>query len=401
MKILFLSHKIPYPPNKGDRIPAFYRMQHLSKQHEVSLAFPCYHKRELAHIKELRNYSMSIDTVLINPLFGKFKSGLAIFSKKPLTLPYFYSSELDRKIRMRIKEKGFDLILIYSSSMAQYVEDLDSVPKVIDLADADSHKWLQYSEHTNFPMSLIYRLEYKRLKEYEKRLAESFDSSIAISEDEKRLFGTYLDNSKMHVVSNGVDIEYYGSSRHQVTKSPDKAKSILFVGAMDYFANVDAVTYFCRKIFPLIKERVPEVKFYIVGSSPTAEVKRLASEDKSVVVTGFVPDVRPYLASSSVFVAPFRIARGIQNKILQAMASGVPVVTSERGNEGISAKDGDEIFVADRNDLFADNVVNLLNDKELRMRVSMASRRFVEANFRWERNMEKLEGVLEGLVTKD
>lgn len=399
MKILFLSHKIPYPPNKGDRIPTFHRMIFLSKRHDVSLAFPCFCKKELEYVNELKNNCVSVDTVFIRPFWAKLKSLFYLFSNKPLTLPYFYSRHLYKIIQKRIKKEKFDLIYIYSSSMAQYVQNIKGVKKIIDLADADSHKWLQYSKHTLPPLSIIYNLEYLRLKKYEAQLAKNFDHSVAISENEKELFGTYTSIANMSVISNGVDLDYFNTcnvqSNHTLqtaNRAPQTENCIVFVGAMDYFANIDAVKYFCRETFPIISEAIPDIKFYIVGSNPVNAVKRLGN-DKNVVVTGFVEDTRPYLKRCSVCVVPLRIARGVQNKILEAMAAGVPVITTSKGNEGINAKNGKEIFIEDEPQDFAIRVIDLIRNEQLRSKISREARRLVENRFNWQFSLHNLEEI--------
>jgi len=374
--------------------------------------------------------------------------------------------------------------------MAQYVENVRTVKKVIDLADADSHKWLQYAKHTMSPMAIVYYREYLTLKRYERRLADSFDHTIAISEDEKTLFESYMPGVAISVVPNGVDLEYFkGAPRNDQLSSlraadnvPSAAKqsiskhdlrllrdahsnkvprndgksesypsgrlrsaahsnvprlpsealakeepalrsqttlsfsagakegptpalrsfseggshmgsNLVFIGAMDYFANVDAVLYFYRAIFPIIREKIPDVKFYIVGSRPVKSIQKL-KRDKNIIVTGFVEDTRPYLESSKVCVAPLRIARGMQNKILEAMASGVPVVTTTRGNEGINARDGENIYVKDEPREFAWSVIDLLKNVELRNAMSQSAQKFVEEKYSWETNMAKLDRIL-------
>jgi len=388
MKILFLSHKIPYPPNKGDRIPTFHRIKHLSRKHDISLAFPCFSDEELGKRGRLEKYCSSIDTALIRPFRARLKSLPRLFTATPLTLPCFYSKTLHKKIKARLKKESFDLIYVYSSSMAQYVSDVRGIKKVVDLADSDSHKWLQYAKHLRPPMSIIYYREWLTLKKYERFLAANFDHTISISENEKKLFETYIPDLKMSVVPNGVDLEYFGSGESSVVTN-----GVVFVGAMDYFANVDAVLYFCREILPLIRRQIPDIKFYIVGSGPVTAVKKLG-RDKNIIVTGPVKDVRPYLKKAGVFVAPLRIARGIQNKILEAMASGIPVVTTPCGNEGINAADGRSIFVADTPLKFAQSVTALFNDEKLRKNSTFNAKKFVADSHEWGVNMDRLESVL-------
>lgn len=388
MKILLISHKIPYPPNKGDRIPTFYRTKFLSKNHEVSLAFPCFHADEFKYVDNLKKYCKHIETALLKPGWSKIKSLAKILSAKPLTLNYFHSNLLQDKIVRLVQENKFDLIYVYSSSMGQYAFEITNVKKIIDLADSDSHKWLQYSHYKKPPLSYLYYLEWYRLQKYERLLATNFDHSIAISEDEKNLFKTYIPNLKMSVVPNGVNLEYF--KPNSIECDP---YNIIFVGAMDYYANIDAVLYFYNRILSIIKKEIPNVKFYIVGSNPCRKVRKL-NKDENVTVTGFVDDVRYFLCNSSACVAPMRIARGIQNKILEAMASGVPVVTTTKGNEGINAKIGEEIYVENNPEKFADHVIKLIIDKKLRKSIGNNGRKFVEKKFNWEKNMNHLEEII-------
>lgn len=396
MKILFLSHKIPFPPNKGDRIPTYYRMVHLAKQgHELSMVFPCFSEDDQRYVPEVKKFCKTVDTVLINPAMAKVTSLWGITSRKPLTLPYFYSPALQNMVKARLKSEKFDAIYAYSSSMAQYVFKVKGVKKIMDLADSDSRKWLQYAAYTRGPISWLYQREGRYLEQYEQQICKEFDEVIAISEDEEAVFKTYIKDKEFAIVPNGVDLEYF--AYESLEYNP---KQLVFVGAMDYYANVDCITHFVHNILPLIRVRVPDVKLYIVGANPTAAVRRLGL-DSNIIVTGRVDDVRPYLKDSCCSVAPFRIARGIQNKILQAMASGVPVVTSSKGNEGINAVHGESIYVTDEFQEFADYVVRLITDSHTRMRISHSGRSFVKERFQWEKSMNLFESILKGTYVKE
>ena len=391
MKVLFLSHKVPFPPNKGDRIPTYYRMKHLHGQgHEISMIYPSFSAQDLAHIGDVQQYCSDVVTTLIRPTLSKITSLLGLFTDKPLTLPYFYSKSLQKKVKQLLAKEKFDVIYVYSSSMAQYVFDVKGVTKIMDLADSDSHKWLQYARHTSWPMKQVYKREGITLKAYEQAICKEFDEVIAISNDEKTLFESYIDRTDFKVVPNGVDYDYYVPNTREY-----EAKQLVFVGAMDYYANVDCVVHFVHNILPLVRTRVPDVKFFIVGVNPTHAVKRL-SRIENVIVTGKVDDVRPYLQNSCACVAPLRIAQGIQNKILQAMAAGVPVVTAHKGNEGINAVHGDSICVADDFQEFADYVIKLITDPHVRVRISKRGREFITENFQWEKNMNLFEEIVTG-----
>lgn len=395
MKILFLSNRIPYPPDKGDRIPVFYRMKHLSQKHEVSIVFPCYYRSEFKYLDKVKEFCKDTIGVYINPRLGKARCLLASFLNKSMTLEYSYSKNLKEGINNLIRGNNFDLIYVYSSGMAQYVEDINNIPKVIDLADSDSHKWLQYSKAMRFPMSRIYHKEGLWLKNYERLLCDKFDQAIAISENEKKLFSSYIPNKEFNVVSNGVDLEYFSPNGENYDSN-----KLVFVGVIDYYANVDCVTYFVKEILPLIKKKIPKVKFYIVGSNPTKKVKRLA-KDKNIIVTGRVSDVRPYINQAGVSVVPLRIGQGVQNKILEAMASAVPVVTTTRGNQGIRALSGENIFVEDSPHKFAERVIELISNRQLRKKIGLEARKFVENNFKWQKNLEIFEDVLKNAYAKN
>ncbi|GFE60842.1 TIGR03087 family PEP-CTERM/XrtA system glycosyltransferase [Geobacter sp. AOG2] len=390
MKILYLSQRIPYPPNKGDKLRAFNEIKHLSKHHEISLFCLTDNYQKMGIPDELNQLCKSIDVVHLSKIQSKLQSSLAIFSDIPLTLSYFYSKKLKEMINMKLIDGQYDLIFVYCSSMAQYVDHVQHIPKLIDFVDVDSEKWNQYATYASFPMRLLYRIESYRLRKYEALIAENYQHGIFVSENEAADFKKMVcPCSTITPILNGVDCEMFTPGTE-----PYERNSLIFTGAMDYYANVEAVLYFVDQILPLIKNKIDNVKFYIVGSNPTKEIILLAKKDTSIIVTGYVEAVQPYMSNAAVFVAPMRIARGVQNKILEAMAMGVPVVTSSLGYEGITAKQGEDIFVEDTPELFAMRVIELVEDAELRRAVSEKSRKNVESCYNWQMNLGKLEELL-------
>jgi sugar transferase (PEP-CTERM/EpsH1 system associated) len=272
----------------------------------------------------------------------------------------------------------------------------------MDFCDVDSDKWLQYSQQTGFPLSLIYRIENKRLFKYEKHINQFFDYSIFVSHAEANLFVRLFPEAKnISVIPNGVDFKYFspGSVTSQLTtdngqRIRDNAQPmLLFTGAMDYYANVDGVTWFCNDIFPLLKEEFPKAQLYIVGSNPHAKVKELGKRN-GVKVTGFVEDIRPYYQSANVCVIPLRLARGVQNKVLEAMAMGKPVVTTTKAIEGIQAVPEKHVLREDTPQGFCDAVLRLLKDRETRERLGAKGRKFVEERYDWTTNMKKLDSII-------
>jgi sugar transferase (PEP-CTERM/EpsH1 system associated) len=330
MKILFLAHRLPYPPDRGDKIRSFNILKFLSQTHDVVVACPIIAEDE-RYLEDIKRYCTAIDYVRINALEKYLNLLSALASGRSLSVAAFYNAALQDKITARLTKEKFDLIFAFSSQMARYVENIRSAKRVMDFVDVDSRKWLQLSTWTRNPvMKWLYRREADKLAQFEKDIAAGFDRSLFVSESEAQYFSRLAGNgTQVDVVHNGVDFDYFSPNGGVRNKT-----DILFTGVMDYYPNVDAVSWFVHKIFPLIKEQVPVARFWIVGRNPSKAVKRL-HDGENVFVTGYVEDVRPYFEKCGVFVAPFRIACGVQNKILEALAMGLPVVATPIGAEGL------------------------------------------------------------------
>ena len=391
MNILFVTHRVPYPPDKGDRIRSYHLIRHLARDHRLHLTCLSWSGEEAAAAGRLRDLCASVEVVDQSAGRAKWRSLTGLVTGRPLTVPYFASRDLRRVIGRRCEQSPIDLVLVFSSGMAQFTPRLPGVPRIIDFADVDSDKWMQYARHVGFPRSAIYALEGRRLRKYEQEVAARFDSCVVISDAEAELLRSFCPHCPVEVVPNGVDLEYF--QRREL--SPESLE-LVFIGVMDYHANVDGMLYFCREIFPLIRRRVPGATVTIVGGRPTPAVRRLARLE-GVSVEGYVPDVRPYLGRAAVCVVPLRIARGVQNKILEAMACGLPVVTTGRALEGIRARPGRDLLVADDAESFAGRTVDLLQDAELRIRLGRRARDLVEDRYRWERCLQPLDRIIESL----
>jgi polysaccharide biosynthesis protein PslH len=392
VKILFLSQRVPYPPNKGDKLRSFNEIKYLSQRHEISLVCLSDNQQDLHQAHHLKPYCSSIDVIHLPKLQSRLKAILALFSSEALSLAYFYSGKLKAVVERKLRDEAFDIVFIYCSSMAQYVPLAGNAPCVIDFVDVDSEKWRQYARYARFPMNWLYRLESRRLRKYERVVASSFRHGFLVSEKETEDFRVLVQSSAaLTALANGVDASFFQPSAEPDSFDPH---ALVFTGAMDYFANVEAVLYFVREILPLIQKGAPLVKLYVVGSNPTQEIVALGKTHPHVKVTGFVESVRPYVVRCAAMVAPMRIARGVQNKILEAMAMGVPVVTSSLGFEGISASPGLDIFVEDLPAAFAAQVLQLMQDPGLRRAVSEKGRKTVQQHYDWSRNLERLERIL-------
>lgn len=397
MKILFLAQRVPYPPNKGDKLRSFNEIKFLSKNHTISLVCLADNEQELHYKKELKHYCSTVDIIQRSSWHSNLRSLLYLFSHVPLTLPYFYSKALQMTVRQRLREEAYDLIFVYCSSMAQYVEQVTNIPRVIDFVDVDSQKWAQYAQRSAFPKNWVYHSESRRLGAYETLIAKTYQHCFLVSDREVKDFRTAISPcKKMTAILNGVDTELFEPS-----PEPYDSHALSFIGDMGYFANVETVLYFSRKILPLIQESVPHVIFYIVGRNPSEELLKLGAEHPNIVVTGNVETVQPYVKKSAALVAPMQIARGVQNKILEAMAMGVPVVTNSLGFEGITASPGHDILVEDRPETFAKRVIELMTNVDLRKTIASNARKRIEQEYRWETNIHTLENILVNTVTSE
>jgi sugar transferase (PEP-CTERM/EpsH1 system associated) len=375
VNILYISHCVPFPPDKGEKIRAFHQIRYLSREHTIHLACLITDPNDADHLKNMEEYCASVDAAYRNPRIATLLSGLSVIAGKPFSVGSFYSRDLRKKIVQRLRSTKLDCILVCTSSMAQYVRHVSAIPKLIDFVDVDSELWRLSASYHPFPFSWVYSLEARRLARYEEAIAQTFDHSIFVSKEEARIFQPRARGCFVSVVPNGVDFDYFSQIAHVAPCS--NYPILLFMGTMDYFPNVDAVCYFCREILPLIQEQLPSTHFEIVGRRPTRNVRRLA-KNRHVTVTGGVTDVRPYLARAAIMVAPFRIARGIQNKVLEAMASGLPVVGTSVAFQGLFKVRSAGLHVADDSREFALKIIALLKDPESRRRCALRATQYVK-----------------------
>jgi len=394
MNILYLSHCVPYPPNKGEKIRAFHQIRLLSRENTIHLACVARQREDLDHLKELRRYCASIDWVYRKKSMPRrILATLALLAGKPFA---FYSRELEGRIAQKLRSEKFDRIYVFTASMAEYIRQVSGIPKVMDFVDVSSELWRDYANYHSIPFSWLCRLKAERLARYEDEVARLFDHSVFVSEKEASLFRRRGSNCRVSVIPNGVDLEYFSPLRDGSLQP--EPPIIAFTGTMDYLPNVDAVAYFCRSVFPLIRGVLPQAHFHIVGRNPAARVKKLGREPQ-VTVTGSVPDVRLYLARSRVVVAPFRLGRGIQNKILEAMASGIPVVGTTTAFQGLEVKKaaGFRIVHDHDPDKFAEEVLRLLKDLDWWRSCSLRARSYAHRFYGWEDQASRLNRLLREL----
>ena len=346
---------------------------------------------DLAYEETLAGYCHKLTVARVHPKMARLRSLWFLPTQQPLTVPYFYSAGLQAEVQRALLRRSYDRIFVYCSAMAQYVESAGQIPMVTDLVDVDSDKWTQYATFTRFPFSAIYRREGRYLRGYERRVCAMSSAVVVTTEREATLVREISPETRVHVVPNGVDTRYFDQA---VVRPDGAAPTVIFTGDMSYFPNQEAVNYFARKVLPLIRDSVPKARFLIVGRNPNRNVLRLQRMD-GVEATGFVADVRTYLAKAQVAVAPFAIAAGIQNKILEAMAYGLPVVATSRTAQGLSPKVAEMIDTGDTADEMASKIVLLLRDFDLARRKGVEGRRRVGEEYKWENSLDQLLQLLE------
>jgi sugar transferase (PEP-CTERM/EpsH1 system associated) len=365
-------------------------IKHLGVKHSVVVATLAHTEAEIQQGARLREYC---DEVIaeVEPSPVRWRNALiALPTPQPSSAKYFWSRQLQQRIRQVFDATPFDRILVHCAFMAQYVAGLPCPFKVLDYGDIDSAKWREYQEYRGFPLSLGYALESRKLRQYEHKMAWCFRQCTVTTPAELSEFETLGVPVPCRVIPNGVDTEYFKG-----TPCPRRdTRVIAFVGRMDYFPNVDGILYFVKQILPLVREKVPEVELHIIGSEPGRAILNL-KQVPGIKVTGYVPDIRPHLLDCAVAVAPLRIARGTQNKILEMMALGVPVVATSQAARGIQAVAGEHLLVADQVQDFANRVVEFLQDQNLRAKFAAVAREQVERIHSWPAAMSLLDDVLQ------
>jgi len=386
MKILFLCHRLPYPPKRGGKIRPFNMIRYLGQSHNVTVATLARSWRELQEGQPLRQYCHELHIGRIATVRGWGRFALRAVTPVPSTFAYFHSPWLRRKINALLQREAFDVILVHCSSMGMYVAHHARCRKVMDFGDADSEKWFEYARRAPFPLSVAFRLEGAKVRRWERWLGERFDACSVIADSEREFLARFI-RTPIEVIPNGVDLEYF-----QPTRSPRhyNPRRLVFTGNMSYRPNVDAVRYLVAELLPRIRSQMPAAELSIVGMDPPPAVRRLADGHR-VTVTGRVDDVRPYLEEAAVAVAPLRVARGLQNKILEAMAMKVPVIASPAAAQGICALRDRDLLVAAGPDSFARAVLTLLRDPATREYHAAAGRAYVEQNHNWRQLLPRLE----------
>lgn len=386
MRILFLAQRVPFPPNRGDKITTWRLVERMSRSHQVSCVAFAHGPGDVEAAAELGKRGIPTTAVPYRDRWKKLVALPLLLGSRPLTLGVYGSRRLQREVDRLWPE--VDMAYAYSSSMGAFLEPHADKPRVMHFGELDSDKWRQYAERTPWPASWVYAREHRTLLHFETRVARSFTDNVLCTPLEQDVFQAQIPGAPSVVLKNGVDLEHF-------RPDPEAAEPghLVFTGVMNYYPNVDGCRFFVREILPLVRARHPQVRLSIVGAHPSPEVQRLGREH-GVTVTGFVPETRDWMRRAAIAVAPLRIARGIQNKVLEAMAMGLPVVGSTSATQGVGATAGQHYLVCDEPRTFADAVVRLLDEPREARELGRRARTYVEQNYDWEVVFRGLDELL-------
>ena len=390
-RLLFIAHRVPYPPDKGERVRAFHEIVALAEHFSITLAALAHSDSDVAAASELGRWCEKVLTGRAGGRMGLMRGALSVAAGKSATEGFFRNNRLLRTLVEEASKQPFDIVFGNSSSTLPYVLAVPAKTRVIDLVDVDSAKWNFYAQAAWWPKRLLYRREARGVGALERRAVETCDAVLLVSEAEVAALG--LTSGKVTAIGNGVDTDFFKPD----DSVPQRASALVFTGTMDYRPNVEGVCWFVREVWPELKSRVPELTFTIVGRDPSRAVRKLA-EVLGVRVTGSVPDVRPYLTAATAAVVPLRIARGVQNKILEAMAMGRAVVASPQAIEGLDVNIGEEVLRAESPDEWIAAVLGLLSDGGRRERLGQAARKRVVSDYSWASRMAPLVSLCTALA---
>ena len=391
MNILYLAHRLPFPPNKGDKIRSYHQVAHLARKHQVWCACFIDHPQDKRHVEALRAICHKVKAIQLDRSQAMLRGLWSLIRGQSATQAAYRNNKMRRTLARWQGKTTFDAVVTFSSSMAPYGLSVDAPRRILDLCDLDSLKWASYAQRFPGIFGRLCAVESKRLAAKECEWIEAFDAAVVCTQAEANELPVPHLRQRLTVIGNGVQ-------PRPVTPLPH-SKRIGFVGAMDYPPNIDAVWHFVKDAWPKIREAEPEATFQIVGRGPTQRVTGL-NRCPGVEVVGEVGDVNDSLAGFMVSVAPLRIAQGIQNKVLEAMAAARPVVLSSAAARGISGTNGEHYLVADDADTTAQHVISLLRNHQRAERIGQTARSFVEATFDWHRELAKLDELLNSKPTR-
>lgn len=392
-KILYLTTRLPYPVIGGDKVRMYNILKELKLLgYDITLVSLVTEDDNLELAKEHNDFYSRLISVKFNKKLAYLNAVKAVLNDKPFIVEYFYSSPMQKVVDKLLKEEKFDIVTGYMIRIAPYLEKHSDKNIIIDFVDAVS---MMYERRIKAVKSLWDKfkigIEFLKVKNYEKKCTKLFKCQTAISQYDRDYIERFAPNANIKIIWNGVDTEFYKPIDYK------KENNICFVGSMQYIPNSEAAMYFATEIFPLIKKEIPDAKFKIIGANPRQELFDSTKNIEDIEITGRVEDVREYMKDCSVSVCPVKIAGGVQNKILEAMAMGIPVVTTPEGAEGIGA-DESILAVARTKEVYANMVINLLQNPQKCNEVSKVSREFILQNYSWDKVGKELNKVIHEVI---
>lgn len=388
--LLYLVHRVPYPPNRGDRIRSYHLLRFLAERYNVFLA--CLADEPVSHNTRSTLSELCAEVSIIR--LGRrrwLRAGTSLLCGRSLTEGLFYSPQLMKDIDQWSRRINFSSVVVYCSSMAPYLRAplLSDVPTVVDLVDVDSQKFYDYAKLARFPKRLILSTEGRRVRQLECQLAKRATAITFVSDAEAALFRTVCREGTCYGVPNGVDLDYF-SNAHLSCVKPNHC---VFLGALDYHANADGLHWFCHHAWSLVRHTFPDATLSIVGRNPGPAILRLA-QIPGVSVVGSVFDVRPYLSAATVSLAPLRVARGVQNKVLESMAMSVPVIASPQALVGLDVQSNVHVMSSQSAEDWAFAIQRIFTDPSWRRELSQAGRQYVELHHHWDTCLSKFACLL-------
>ena len=391
MRILCLTSRLPYPPDRGDRLRAFHFIEHLSQEHELSLVSFIADEAERDYLLPLRAYCRDVRVLPMSSRRSAISTALNVWRREPLQALYYRLGAMRHLVDDMIATTGFHAAYVHLFRMAPYVANHCQLYRIVDLTDVISKEIDLSLPYRGLASRAVYRLEKRRINRYEQWVAQNFEETWLISRSDRQALARTSPEANIRVVPNGVDLEQFHPTGQSCV--PD---SLIFVGHLRVLHNMDAATYLAQDVLPLVRMEIPTCTLNIVGADPAPQIQRLG-QSGSITVTGFVPDLNAHLNKAAIFVAPLRFAAGIQNKVLEAMAAGRPVVTTSLVNDGLGAQPGQEILIADDASATAQQIIRLLTNEQLREQMGKAGRQFVQARYSWIHAVERMRTIEKGL----
>lgn len=388
-KILYVTTRLPYPLIGGDRLHIHHYLSELKKRrHEITLVTLVSEDDDLDGALKDNSFYTKLIPVKFNKKLAYLNAVKAAFNDKPFIVEYFYSKAMQKAIDNEIKAGNYDVIIGYIIRSLPYIKKHKNIKRIVHICDSMSMMYeRRIKEKKSFWDKFKIGIEYLKVRHYEDLCCKNSDVQVMISDADFDYLNKFTTTDKMKVIGLATDTEFYKPMECK------KRNNICFVGSMQYIPNSEAAMYFATEVFPIIKEEIPDAKFKIIGANPRQELYDATKDIEGIEITGRVEDVRDYMKDCSVSVCPVRIAGGIQNKILEAMSMGIPVVTTPEGAEGIGANEN-ILAVAKNNEDYAKKVIELMQNKQIQKEVSVKSREFIVNNFSWEKVGDKWDKMI-------